>query len=118
MHFIFIGGILYSRIPKEDTDMKRYTFRDGHQITSNLTAQEIVKRMQRLDWLRVMTEQLENETYQNICQKACKAYNKKDNFTGIIRLTPYEKEMLQIIRDENEYLLKAEKEALDFYTKA
>lgn len=98
--------------------MKRYTFKDGHQITSNLTAQEILKRMQRLDWLRVMTEQLENETYQNICKKAVKAYDKKNNFTGIIRLTDYEKEMLQIIRDENEYLLEEEKEVLDFYTKA
>ena len=98
--------------------MKRYTFNDGHQITSNLTANEILKRMRRLDVLRVLTEQLENETYQNICKKAIKAYDKEDNFTGIIRLTGYEKEMLQIIRDENIHIDEEDKEVLDFYTKA
>lgn len=98
--------------------MKRYTFNDGHQITSNLTAKEILKRMRRLDVLRVLTEQLENETYQNICKKAIKAYDKEDNFTGIIRLTGCEKEMLQIIRDENIHIDEEDKEVLDFYTKA
>lgn len=98
--------------------MKKYTFNDGHQITSNLPAKEILKRMRRLDVLRVLTEQLEDETYQNICKKAIKAYDKEDNFTGIIRLTDYEKEMLQIIRDENIHIDEEDKEALDFYTKA
>ena len=118
LHSIFVGGILYSRIPKEVTDMKRYTFNDGHQITSNLTAKEVLKRMRRLDVLRVLTEEIEDETYQNICKKAIKAYNKKDNFTGIIRLTPYEKEMLMIIREDNRYITEEDKEVLDFYTKA
>jgi hypothetical protein len=98
--------------------MKKYTFNDGHQITSNLPAKEILKRMRRLDILRVLTEEIEDETYQNICKKAIKAYDKEDNFTGIIRLTGYEKEMLMIIREDNRYINEEDKEVLDFYTKA
>lgn len=98
--------------------MKRYTFNDGFTCTSNLTIQEILKRMRRLDVLRVLTEEIEDETYQNICKKAIKAYDKEDNFTGIIRLTPYEKEMLMIIREDNRYITEEDKEVLDFYTKA
>ena len=76
--------------------MKTYTyiFADGHKITSKLNAQEVIKRMRRLDVLRVLTEQHECKEGQNICAKALNAYNKQDNFTGIIRLTTTEKDWL------------------------
>lgn len=71
-----------------------YTFSDGHTCTSYLGAKELSTRMQRLDWLRVLTEgYTEGEGY-SICQKAIRAYNKRDNFTGIIRLTLTEKDFL------------------------
>lgn len=74
-----------------------YVFTDGHVITSKLESKELQKRMDRLDWLRVLTEgYTEGEGY-SICQKALRAYNKTENFTGIIRLTVSEKDFLYYI---------------------
>lgn len=74
--------------------MKRYTFSDGHTITSKLDSKEVLKRMDRLDWLRVLTEGYEEGEGKSICDKARKAYDKTDNFTGIIRLSLLEKDFL------------------------
>ncbi len=94
--------------------MKRYTFTNGYQITSNLTANEVLERMNRLDWLRVLTEGYEDGEGKSICEKAVKAYNKKDNFTGIIRLTVLEKDFLGYML-ENEFNTDKDIEVIRFY---
>lgn len=94
--------------------MKKITFKNGEVFTTNLEVNEMVKRMNRLSWLIVSMEgRSENEDYYRIYKKAVKAYNKKDNFTGIIRLTSYEKEMLDYL-DEN-MMPEKELEAIRFY---
>lgn len=94
--------------------MKTYKFSDGHRITSKLSADEIMKRMVRLDLLRVMTEQHECEEGRSICQKALKAYNKTENFTGIIRLTFTEKDWLGY-KLEDQYLDDEDRAVIEFY---
>lgn len=94
--------------------MRKLTFTDGHQITTKLSNDEILKRMRRLDTLRVLTEQHENEEGKNICKKAIKAYNKQDNFTGIIRLTFSEKDWLSYML-ESDFIDREEEETIKFY---
>lgn len=96
--------------------MYKYTFSNGDVVTSKLTKDVLIQRMRRLDTLRVMTEQLEDGTYQSICRKALAAYNKTNDFTGIIRLTRYEKEMLLYLLEDG-MLTDDEKEAIKFYTR-
>ena len=95
--------------------MKAYRFNDGHRITSKLPADEIMKRMRRLDLLRVMTENHEEGHGRDICDKAWRAYNKTDNFTGIIRLTFSEKDWLGY-KLEDQYLDEEDREVIRFYT--
>lgn len=76
-----------------------YVFTDDHVITSKLESKELQKRMDRLDWLRVLTEGYTEGDGYSICQKALRAYNKTENFTGIIRLTVPEKDFLFYIFD-------------------
>lgn len=97
------------------TQMKRYTFADGHQITSKLDAQEILKRMDRLDWLRVLTEGYEEGCGRQICEKAIKAYDKTENFTGIIRLSIHEKDFISMMMEGNTD--QKDIETLSFYLK-
>ena len=97
--------------------MRRITFNDGHQITTNLSNEEVLKRMNRLDWLRVATEGFEYGIGKNICRKALRAYNKADNFTGTIRLNTVEKEFLDYIYHENTMLYPDEREALGYYVR-
>jgi len=96
--------------------MYEYIFSNGEIITSRLKKEEMLKRMRRLDVLRVLTEQYECEEMENICKKASKAYDKADDFTGIIRLTNVEKDCLAY-RLEDELLSKEEIEAIEFYCK-
>lgn len=81
--------------------MIRLTWSDGYSITTKLTKSEALKRMERLDWLRVLTEGYEDGEGYSICKKALKAYNKKENFTGIIRLTFSEKDFLGYMLENN-----------------
>ena len=74
--------------------MIRITWDDGYSITTNLSKQEALKRMDRLSNLRVLMEGYDAGVGLGICKKALNAYNKQDNFTGIIRLTNTEKEFL------------------------
>ena len=78
-----------------------YTFKDGHKCTSNLEKAELIKRMNRLDTLRVLTEGFEDGEGRNICDKALRAYNKTENFTGIIRLSLLEKDFLGYMLDSD-----------------
>lgn len=78
-----------------------YTFKDGHKCTSNLEKAELIKRMNRLDTLRVLTEGFEEGEGRNICDKALRAYNKTENFTGIIRLSLLEKDFLGYMLDSD-----------------
>lgn len=94
--------------------MKRYRFNDGHEITTSLPIEEVLKRMQRLDTLRVLTEGYEEGEGVNICKKALRAYD-KESFTGIIRLTFTEKDFLGYLL-EDEMLDEADREAIRFYT--
>ena len=74
--------------------MGTYTFTDGFKCTSKLDKPELMKRMKRLDNLRVLTEGFTEGAGRSICDKALRAYHKADNFTGIIRLTVFEKDFL------------------------
>lgn len=94
--------------------MKRYTFNNGYVVTSELSAEELMNRMRRLDVLRVLTEQHECKEGQSICAKAWKAYNKQDNFTGIIRLTFLEKDWLGCML-ESDMLDEEDIECIKFY---
>ena len=95
--------------------MKRYTFKDGHSITSKITdSREIMRRLNRLDWLRVLTEgYTEGEGY-SICKKAWRAYNKVDNFTGVIRLTSLEKDFLGYMLD-GDMIDDHDREVINYY---
>lgn len=96
-------------------NMKRYTFKDGHQITSRLDAEEILRRMDRLDWLRVLTEGYEEGTGRQICEKSIRAYEKAENFTGIIRLSIIEKDFISMMMEGNTD--QRDIETLSFYLK-
>ncbi len=94
--------------------MRTITFNDGHRITTELTVKETLKRMRRLDVLRVLTEGYEYGEGASICKKARKAYDKEDNFTGIIRLTLSEKDFLGYLLEDS-MLSTEEIDALSFY---
>ena len=94
--------------------MKTVTFKSGEIFTTNLEPAEMMRRMNRLSLLiAAMEGRSENEDYYRIYKKAVKAYNKKDNFTGIIRLTSYEKEMLDYL--DEDMMPEKELEAIRFY---
>ena len=94
--------------------MKKYTFKNGDVMTSKLTADELVKRLRRLDVLRVLTEGYEFGEGESICKKALRAYNKMNGFTGIIRLTAIEKDFLRYMV-ENSCISDEEIEVVNFY---
>ena len=96
--------------------MKKYTFKNGDVVTSELDSKELCIRMRRLDILRVMTEGYESGEGFNICQKALRAYNKVKGFTGIIRLSSTEKDFLSYLY-ENSYNDNEEIEVLNYYVK-
>jgi len=96
--------------------MKRYTCTDGTVVTTKLTYNEMVKRMNRLDSLRVITEGFTEGVGRGICEKALRAYNKLEGFTGIIRLTYTEKEFLDYML-EDKYLDDVERKVIRLYTK-
>lgn len=83
--------------------MIRIAFKDGHSITTKLSAEDVLKRMSRLSKLIVLTEGYETGAGLSIYNKAVNAYNKADNFTGVIRLTPAEKDFLSY-KLESEYI--------------
>lgn len=94
--------------------MRKITFKDGTVVTTKLTAEEAIRRMNRLDTLKVLTQAFEEGEGLNICRKAYEAWNKNDNFTGIIHLTKNEKDFLGYCL-ENEYNTKEDNEVLNFY---
>ncbi len=96
--------------------MYKYIFGNGDAITSRLEKEEVLKRMNRLDTLRVLVEQCDCEEGISITKKALRAYNKVENFTGIIRLTPIEKNWL-IYMLESDFNTPEEIEAIKFYCK-
>ena len=96
--------------------MKKYTFKNGDVVTSELDSKELCIRMRRLDILRVMTEGYESGEGFNICQKALRAYNKVKGFTGIIRLSSTEKDFLSYLY-ENSHNDNEEIEVLNYYVK-
>ena len=96
--------------------MKKYTFKDGTVVTSKLSANEMIKRMNRLDTLRVLTEGFTEDVGMGICKKALRAYNKLSGFTGIIRLTQIEKEFLDYMLEDN-FLDDVDRETIKYYTK-
>lgn len=95
--------------------MYRITFANGYQITSHLHVDEVVKRRNRLNTLIALTEGYSEGEGVDICKKALKAFNKKDNFTGIIRLSFLEKDFLGY-RLEDDMLTDEDIECLKFYT--
>lgn len=72
------------------------------------------KRLKRLDLLRVLVEQHDCEESNSICRKAIRAYNNRDNFTGIIRLSPLEKDWLSYFLESDMYD-KEDIECINFY---
>ena len=95
--------------------MGTYTFTDGYRCTSKLGKQELLKRMNRLDNLRVLTEGFTDGVGRSICDKALRAYNKVDNFTGIIRLTVSEKDFLGYLLEGT--VTEDDVETIRFYLK-
>ena len=96
--------------------MIKYAFTNGDVMTSELSADELMKRLRRLDTLRVMTEQHDCKEGKSICKKALNAYNKMNGFTGIIRLTFLEKDWLAYML-EDDFITDEEIKVIEFYTK-
>lgn len=96
--------------------MRKYTFKDGTVVTTKLSSKEMIKRMDRLNLLRVITEGFTEGVGRGICEKALRAYNKLNGFTGIIRLTYTEKEFLDYML-EDKFLDDEDREVIKFYTK-
>lgn len=94
--------------------MKRYTFTDGTKVTSRLEGKEVIKRMNRLDTLRVLTEGYTDGEGASICKKAWRAYNQLEGFTGIIRLNNLEKDFLSYML-ESDMLDNEDKEVINYY---
>lgn len=94
--------------------MATYKFRNGDVVFSKLPKEEMLKRMNRLDVLRVMTEGYDEGEGRSICDKALRAYNKVEGFTGIIRLSNIEKDFLSY-QLENEFIDDKEIEVIRFY---
>ena len=97
--------------------MYKYTFNNGDVVTSNLPQDELLKRMRRLDTLRVIMEGYEGGEGERIYNKALKAYHKDDNFTGVIRLSPSEKDFLEYKLEEDGMLTDADRECIEWYLK-
>lgn len=97
-------------------EVKDKGIKSGHIITSKLPLNEIEKRSRRLDLLRVMVEEHECKEGRSIYEKALRAYNKTNNFTGIIKLTFNEKEWLSYML-ENEFLSDEDRDVIKFYIK-
>lgn len=95
--------------------MFKYTFSNGDVVTTSLTKDKLLERMNRLDRLRVLTEGFEYGLGKSIYQKAVRAFNKLDGFTGIIRLTGPERDFLRYML-ESEMLSEKDRECINFYT--
>lgn len=96
--------------------MNTFRFNNGDVYETKLNARELVRRLNRLDTLRVLTEQHETGEGVAIWNKALKAYNKFYGFTGIIRLTPAEKEWLSYKLESN-MLDNKDIETIEYYCK-
>jgi len=94
--------------------MRRIAFKDGKVVTTKLSVAETINRLNRLDSLRVLTEGYESGAGLSICNKARKAYNQNNGFTGIIHLTKTEKDFLSYCLD-SEFNTKADNDTLRFY---
>lgn len=101
-----------------------YRFSNGDVITSTLPKEEFMKRMNRLDTLRVLVEgfvfdkgdESYNEIANSIYHKALNAYNKTNLFTGIIRLSFTEKDWLGYLL-ESDMLDEEDKDVIKYYIK-
>lgn len=94
----------------------KYTFKNGDVVLSDLKQAELLKRLRQLDILRVLTEGYTDGTGRDICNKALRAYNKTNSFTGIIRLTTLEKDFLSYLL-ESDMLSPEDREVINHYTK-
>lgn len=80
--------------------MTTYKFSNGDIVSTELSKEEMLKRMNRLDKLRVMMEGYEEGQGLSLYEKSLRAYNKTKNFTGIIRLNGSEKDFLSYRLDD------------------
>lgn len=71
----------------------KYTFSNGDVVYSDLAKGELMKRMNRLDTLRILVEGHEGGEYLKIYNKAYRALH-ANPFTGILHLTFDEKDAL------------------------
>lgn len=94
--------------------MNTFRFSNGDIVTTHLSQKLCLERMNRLDRLRVLTEELDSPEGRSICRKAIRAYNKLDGFTGIIRLTTLEKDYLGYLL-ENDMLDDKDRECINYY---
>lgn len=94
--------------------MTTYKFSNGDVVTTKLPKDEMLKRMRRLDILRVMTEGFSEGDGADICRKSLRAYDKVEGFTGIIRLKRTEREFLSYML-ESDMLSDEEIEVIRFY---
>lgn len=83
-------------------------------ITSYLPWNDVQKKLKKLDAMVSLLEGYGGE-YEKLYNRFSKAYNTKDNFTGIVRLNDREKELLGYLW-ESDMLSKSDQEVLEFYT--
>lgn len=94
--------------------MNTFRFSNGDVVTTHLSQKLCLERMNRLDTLRVLTEQHDCPEGRSITNKALRAYNKLDGFTGIIRLTNLEKDWLGYML-ESDILDDEDRECINYY---
>ena len=107
---------LYVRSAKS---LYKYSWKNSNgkedYITSQLPWNEVQKRLKRLDSMISLLEGFDIGEYAKLYRRFYNAYITKDNFTGIVRLSSSEKELLGYLW-ESELLSKSDQEALEFYT--
>ena len=91
------------------------SFKDGFTCTTYLDTDICVDRMKNLDNLRVLVEGYDAGEGKRIYEKAVAAYNKRDHFTGIIRLSTTEKDFLGYILAENDCITDQDRDTLKRY---
>lgn len=84
-------------------------------IVTKLDIFEAKKRLDRLNTLIVLVEGYDDGEGKSIYDKALRAYEKYDNFTGVIRLSNSEKDWLSYLL-ECDMISEKERKVIKYYT--
>lgn len=95
-------------------DKRKITFTDGTYLITSISSDQVLQRLDRLSTLMDITKDAQDDVSKSIFDKAKVAYDKVEDFTGVIRLTAAEKKHLKSI-DESK-LTEEQSDVIHFYT--